>query len=105
MNADSARDSAQRWRPHQAGGRGAPPRARRLVRASGYRTCSHRWAVRRACPACGHPGAEALGDGRFKRRVFPLILGLLQETPVAAGDPGYIGPERVGITLRKNSKD
>jgi hypothetical protein len=114
MNADSACDSAQRWRPHQAGGRGAPPRARRLVRASGYRTCSHRWAVRRACPACGHHGAEALGDGRFKCRacrlparvkrplveyfvlrlnhrtedLFPLILRLLQETPVAAGDPG-----------------
>lgn len=129
MNADSARDSAQRWRPRRAGGRGAPPGAQRLLRASGYRTCYHRWAARRACPACEHHGAWALGDGRFKCRtcrpptrvkrplvehfvlrsthrtedLLSLILRLLQETSVAAGDSGYIGPERVGITLQEDS--
>jgi hypothetical protein len=114
MNADPARDSAQHWRPPRAGGRGASPRGQRFLRASGYRTCYRRWAAQRACPARGHDWAWALGDGRFKCRacrlparvkrplveyfvlrlnhrtedLFPLILRLLQETPVAAGDSG-----------------
>jgi hypothetical protein len=131
MNADSARDSAQRSRPRRARGGGAPPGAQRLLRASGYRTCYHRWAARRAYPACGRHGAWALGDGRLKCRtcrpparvkrplvehfvlrsnhrtgdLLFLILRLLQGTPVAARDSEYTGPERVGISLRKNSKD